>query len=161
MKGRASARITSGKYVEVHDYSVPLREGCHEAIDKAMRKAVIDIVAGTQDRMTENDTIDTGALRASVYASTPGQSGYEQVDAYALALKPGKKSKRPNHNFVMLPEVECGENEAIAAVGAEYGIYVEMGTVYTAPNPAFIPASQELIDSFEEVVKTLVEEETK
>lgn len=146
-------------HVERHDFSVPIRKGTKDAIDKAMRKAVLDIVANTQLRMTENDTIDTGALRASVYASTPGHSGYEEINPYALAAKPGRKSKRPNHGFVMLAEVECGENEAIAAVGAEYGIYVEMGTVFTQPNPAFIPSSQEVIESFAEVVKTLVNEE--
>ena len=144
----------------LRDYTFQIRAGYYSAVDKAIRKTVIGIVANTQQAIIANDTIDTSALLTSVYASTYGSSGHSAAasEASAAASKPGKKSGRP-HKFEMLPEEPLGPLEGIAAVGAEYALNVELGTFRNSPQPAFIPASEWGIASFEKATVDMINRE--
>lgn len=73
--------------------------------------------------------VDTGFLFDSIYVEKFGSSDYGSGGFGGLHQE-------------LLPEVESPKDEwtAIVAVGASYGAYVELGTVYMAPQPYFYPA---------------------
>jgi len=76
--------------------------------------------------------IDFGFLRNSIYTVTARGSGYGRAAAEAKAA---------NTKARMLPEVAPpGRLEAIVAVGADYGIYQEMGTRFMRAQPFMRPA---------------------
>lgn len=81
--------------------------------------------------------VDTGLLRNSIYTVTYGQSGRPQADAAAQAVRKGSN---------LGPE-PAADNDltAIVAVGAEYGIYVELGTVRSPAQPYLLPAARKVL----------------
>lgn len=148
--------------IEIRDYTVQIKRGFEKACARALREIVLDVVADAKMGITDQDAIDTGALRKSIYAETPGAPGYgaAAAAASAAARTRGAHSGRPNKNFEMLPAPEpVGALEAIAAVGAEYGVYVEFGTVHVPPAPFFGPAEEKATEVLDQVVARMVNEE--
>ena len=96
-----------------------------DAIKQVVVKTAMDIQAGA----ASSAPVDTGFLRNSIYTVTPDGSSYGQ-------------SGGPTHkDSYLLPEVgPAEETTAYVAVGANYGIYVEMGTRHMAAEPYFYPA---------------------
>ncbi len=99
------------------------------ALPKVAASVVRETAQDVADLAAANAPVDTGFLKSSVYTvtaegSTYGQAGTPPGDAY------------------LLPEVDAPENEqtAYVAVGANYGIYQEMGTRFMPPQPYFYPA---------------------
>jgi hypothetical protein len=143
----------------VEDRSRQIVGACREAVSRAVRKAVLDIEAGTKRRITENDSIDTGAMRASVHGDCMRHHGYADAanDAYAKAEKPGKKSKQSRADLQVFPEVRAeDEFEGIVTIGVEYAINVELGTARQSPQPALGPAATEVLDEWDKVITELV-----
>lgn len=109
---------------EFNDWDA-IAEKFDTAISQVIRKTAFDIKAGYQARVKK----DTSFAANSAYVSTLEESTYGQgatptkPDAYLL---PEEKPENPN--------------EAIIGIGANYGIYLEMGTVHMPASPALIPA---------------------
>ena len=117
--------------------------------------------------------VDTGVLKNSVYASTFKGSGYADakqkvrealgesedgaVGNEALASEAGNQ-KRLTADEIMLPEVEQPGDDltAIVAVGAEYGLYVEMGTVHQTAQPYLGPALESERAAFTQAMKGIL-----
>ena len=98
------------------------------AISRAVKKAAFDI----QARAQANAPVDTGFLKASIYTVTHDGS------TYPAGLEPSKQDS------ALLDQVEAPPNDrtAYVAVGASYGIYVEMGTTRAPAQPYLLPAAE-------------------
>lgn len=118
------------------------------AVRRAVRKAAFDIQA---DAM-RGAPVDTGFLKNSIYVVTEGSSNYERA-----TIRAGKKSGGAE----MLPEVDPPPDKMTAyiAVGADYGVYVEFGTVNMAAQPYLTPAAEwvrpQFIAALKEIEKLL------
>jgi HK97 gp10 family phage protein len=97
-----------------------------DVLSKVVRKVAFDIQSDAQSLAP----VDTGFLMNSIYVKTSKDSSYSQV---------GQPSKE---GASLLPEVENPPDDqtAYVAVGANYGIYVEMGTVHMPAQPYLSPA---------------------
>ncbi len=95
-------------------------------LSKVVRKTALDIQSDAQSLAPR----DTGFLANSIYVKTSKDSTYSQVE------QPTKKDAS------LLQEVESPPDDqtAYVAVGANYGIYVEYGTVHQSPQPYLTPA---------------------
>lgn len=147
------ARI--GKVEIVADRRVEVRRELAGALDRAIRKAALDIEAGAKQAVTEVGAIDTGALRASIYAITPGANHYGEAagQAASAATEPGAHSGKPNKTFRMLPMMDVQPGEGGVAVGAEYGGNVEYGTVHVPARPFFNPTVRRILPRFDKYVR--------
>lgn len=132
----------------------------HKAISKVVRKAAYDIAATAM----KNAPVDTGFLRNSIYVVTHDESTYgEELTRRTTPSskptksgKPRKLSKRAqaikaHMETDLLPEVDKPDNDTTAyvAVGASYGIYLEMGTRYQPAQPYLAPAIEAVRPKFE------------
>lgn len=130
-------------------------------LSRVVRKTAFDMVAQAQ----AGAPVDTGFLKNSIYAVTSEKSTYGGAVQVAK-LTPNKSgfiSRRKLQNFVkkrarqrgqeamMLPQVAGVSDEltAYVAVGASYGIYVEMGTTRMPARPYFYPAVEAVRPGFE------------
>ena len=123
----------------------------NEAAVRAVSKAVRAIAFGVQEsaieRIREQDAIDTGAMRNSVYVETDevNERASKLAAAIAAGGSPGIHSGKPHHVVPASPN-GSGLEELQARVGVcvEYGVYVEMGTVKMAARPFMAPAGEEM-----------------
>ena len=117
----------------------------HEALSAVVRKTALDLQATAQGLTP----VDTGFLKNSIYTSTFEGSTY------------GEGGYTGKGEAVLLDPVDPPSNEftAYVGVGANYGIYVEMGTRFTPAQPYFHPAvdmtQQEFTLAVEAVMDTL------
>ncbi len=116
----------------------------HNAMKKVVKKVAFDVQKDAQTL----SPVDTGFLRASIYTQTATSSNYGQ----------GKVSHPNVAKAVyqtLLPEIEPPEDSYTAhvAVGAEYGIYVEFGTVHGPSQPYFYPAVDQGYIVLDEVLR--------
>jgi hypothetical protein len=111
------------------------------ALSKIIRKAAIDI----QGRAMILAPRRTGFLRNSIYISMKDESSYGQK---VEGADPGKR---------LLPEVERPNiiTKAIVAVGAEYGLYIEMGSRFSPAHPFLIPAADYVVPKMKEALMQL------
>ena len=116
-------------------------EAFHTAMSQAIRKTAFDI----QGHAASTAPIDTGFLRNSIYVVTHDESTYGQG---AEPTKPGS---------YLLPEIDKAENDTTAwiAVGANYGIYLEMGTRFMPPKPYLAPAVEAVRPKFEDAMSRI------
>ena len=114
------------------ELSVEIRRVAGELV----RKAAFDIEQDAKMRAP----VDTGFLRNSLYVVTRGQSTYDA-----------------SGDGPMLPEVERPPDEltAYVAPGAEYAIYVEMGTSTNYAQPFLTPAAEFVGPTFTEAMSRL------
>ena len=113
-------------------------------VDKAVRKAAFDI----EREAKLLAPVDTGFLRASIYTVTQGRSGFKVSSATASGA-----AQRTLFNQVAV----TNPYEAVVAVGAEYGIYLEYGTSRNRAQPYMTPAVQKVNPSFEKAVALALE----
>ena len=134
----------------------------HEAGMMALRKTAFDIEAETKSNITENNAVDTGAYRASVYVKTDKGSGYSKArsEAEAAATTPGKHSGKP-HEVEILPELAIEQDEVIVAIGVDYAELIENGTVYTEARPALIPAFNKYVEPLAEVMAHFINDKSE
>lgn len=149
----------------VYDNTFKIRAGYERAVEKAIRKACLDTEATAKRNVRDQDAIDTGALLNSIYADTRGMHHYQQAQASARAeaAKGSRKARRSRKakpkTFEPLPEVRAGAMEGIVAVGAEYGINVELGTAHRAPRPFMGPAADEVGAEFDKNCAHMIDKE--
>ncbi|HLH22445.1 MAG TPA: HK97-gp10 family putative phage morphogenesis protein [Chloroflexota bacterium] len=119
------------------------RDSLHDRADEVIRKAAFDVEA----RAKQAAPIDTGALRNSIYTRTRKESGYGAARSAAQGA---------NGQARMLPEHERPDDlAAVVAVGAEYGVYVELGTRRMGARPFLGPAAEAVRPAFVEAMKAL------
>lgn len=116
--------MAESSFVVVSDLFPQLIATMPLAIDRIIRKAAFDI----QARAMIAAPHDTGFLRSSIYTKTSKDTTYGV----------GLVADGP-----LLPETDTSTplGVAVVAVGAEYGIYQEMGTRYMPAHPFLVPAA--------------------
>lgn len=139
-----------------------IRRSLADLIGAKVREAAFEI----EKRAKENTPVDTGALRNSIHVVTDRDDGYAEAVASAeaaheSALAAGKtpKGRSASSELRLFPEPPKPKaGEAIVAVGVEYGIDVERGTVRQAPQPYLTPAVEEVRPLFKNAVASAVRE---
>ncbi len=112
-------------------------------VDDVIDEAAFRVERGAKD----SAPVDTGFLRSSIYTVTTGGSGY----AHAASAAESAADRG------MLPEVaQPAAHQAIVAVGAEYGIFVEYGTSRMTARPFVRPAVEKVRAWFLQAIKSIV-----
>lgn len=145
----------------VLDNTKPFTHKAYTNIRRAITKACFDCEADAKKRITSQGAIDTGAARASIYASTPNKSDYAKAVSAALseARKGARKLRRRKikgkaKRIKILPEVKPrGDMEGVVSVSVEYGPYIEYGTVKMPARPFLLPAAEAIEKSFIDVIE--------
>ena len=137
-----------------------IAENVPKVLGQIVRKAAFDIEAGAKQRAA----VDTGFLKNSIYSVTSTKSTYGRAVQKAKLgkNKAGVSTKAHLKKYVkhlerqrqqesmLLPEVGgADESTAYVAVGAEYGIYLELGTTRMPAKPYFYPAVEAARPGFE------------
>lgn len=119
----------------VYDRFPEIAVGLEKAISQVVRKAAFDI----QAYAASIAPVDTGFLKSSIYVVTKAASTY------------GIGVANPPQGAFMMDEVPTpnSDQEAIIAVGANYGVYLEFGTVHMDAQPYMTPAAEAIRPSFE------------
>lgn len=109
-----------------------LADALGEVLSQVVRKTAFDMASHASNAAP----VDTGFLANSIYVATWDTSTYADKTGISLDL---------------LPEVAIPADEytAFVAVGANYGIYVEMGTRFMPAQPYFYPAVDAVEPAFE------------
>lgn len=120
-----------------------LAEAFERATSQIVRKTAFDIQAGYVSRAPK----DTGFMANSAYVVTSQESTYGQGGGSA-----------PKDAY-LLPEVEKPDDNqtAYVSVGANYAIFVEMGTRFAPAQPAFYPAVDAAQGPFEDALARIEE----
>lgn len=104
-------------------------------------KAAFDVEAEAKQRAA----VDTGFMRSAIYTETIEGSTYGQGIEGHGTLEPELNG-----------DTEHGQVAWVVA-GAEYSIYVEMGTAHMAPQPFMAPAADKVQPSYEKAWEKLQE----
>lgn len=121
-----------------------------DILSKVVRKTAFDIQSDAQSLAPR----DTGFLANSIYIKTSKDSTYSQVE------QPTKEDAS------LLEEVETPPDDqtAYVAVGANYGIYVEYGTVHNPAQPYLTPAieaGQEALEKAASAIESMIQDAMK
>jgi HK97 gp10 family phage protein len=125
-----------------------LRGQLREKAGQEVRKAAFAIQADAQTMAP----VDTGALRNSIYTVTSEGSDYSTALSQAMSANPDA----PILPAISPEEASVDDLTAIVAVGAEYGIYVEMGTSRQAAQPYLGPAAEGQRQAFEQAMQKVL-----
>ena len=141
--------MADGVYItEIFNLFPELPELIQRAVIKATKKAAFDIQrrASTVYPYTRQ----SGFLASSVYVEVNPAAG-------ASPAPYGQGVENIPDGATLLPEVEPPEKATIAyiAVGANYGLFVEMGTIHAAPFPYLVPAAEAIFPAYEAALKAL------
>lgn len=109
-----------------------LAKRLHDTVAQLVVKAAFDVEAMAKDLAP----VATGHLKSSIYV-VPGKG----ESTYGQGVEGDGE---------LLPEVEKpkSDQEAAVAVGAAYGIYVEMGTRFAGSQPYLMPAAEAMRGPF-------------
>ncbi|SRR6266704_3492659 len=99
----------------------------------ACKRVVRETAKDIQDMTVINAPAETHWLQSSVYRATDQGVQYSGAKFTGTGYQLQSKEMFP-------PELPSSDMEAIAGVGATYGIYVEMGTRFMPAQPYFYPA---------------------
>lgn len=104
-------------------------------VSELVRKAAFDIQAAAASNLSLGHGVDTGFLKGSIYCVVHDGKNLHPYSAIDTPQRP---------DAYALPEVEkpSSPTEAIVAVAANYGIYVEFGTVHMSAIPYLTPAAE-------------------
>lgn len=135
-----------GEMVIVYDLLPELAVKLEETVSKIVRKTAFDIQAMAQVAAP----FDTGFLKNSIYCEVNGGANEHPYSSVMAPVKEGQE---------LLPEVDkpSKPTEAIVAVAANYGIYLEYGTVHGPARPYLTPAAEAMKVQFEHAMRHLEE----
>ena len=108
----------------------------HEELSKLVRTSALRVEAGAK----LGAVVDTGFMRASIYTVTHNESNYAESSADA-------QGKNPKGVILASASAPDDDLTAVVAVGAEYGIFVELGTTRMRAQPFLLPALEEVARS--------------
>jgi HK97 gp10 family phage protein len=129
-----------GEFIVVYNVLPEVAARMLETLDQIVRKAAFDISASAASQAP----VDTGFLKNSIYVET------EKESTYGDAGGGGDGSQE------MLPEVEKpAKHQAVIAVGASYGLYVEMGSVHGPAQPYLTPAVEKVRPEYDHALALL------
>ena len=133
----------AGEFIVVYDFLPELAFKLQEATSRVVRKAAFDIIADAK----RGAPVDTGFLKNSIYMVTPEKSTYDRIG------EPVKEGQE------VLEEVTPPDSptEAIVAVAASYGIYVEYGSEHGPAQPYLTPAVEYVYPQFIHALELLEE----
>jgi len=94
-----------------------------ETVDRAVRKTVFQIQRYAQDHVP----VDTGALKASIYAVTSKTNGMAQAIG-------AMKARNQDAGVASGLPTQAQLNEAWLVCAAEYGMFIEYGTMHRRGN---------------------------
>lgn len=136
----------AGELVVVYNLLPEIAEKIDRDAGKVVRKAAFNIQARAQSLAP----VDTGFLKNSIYTVTSTSSNYASAE---------RKSTKKNADAELLPEVEppIDSHEAYIAVGANYGIYVEYGSIHGPPQPFLTPAVEIEMPVFQMAIALLAQ----
>lgn len=112
-----------------------------KALSQVVRKTAFDLQAAA----ASNAPVDTSFLRNSIYVKTSQESTY------------GTGGGPTHKDSYLLPEVESPPDDktAYVAAGANYSVYVEMGTRHMSAQPYLAPAADAVQPSFEAALSAI------
>ena len=121
-----------------------------DILSKVVRKTAFEIQSDAQSVAPR----DTGFLANSIYVKTSKDSTYSQVE------QPTKKEAS------LLEEVDSPPDDqtAYVAVGANYGVFLEYGTIHQAPQPYLTPAieaGQEALEKAASAIESMIQDAMK
>ena len=133
----------AGELIVVYDLLPEIAAKIEEVAAKVVRKTAFDIQAAAQ----ANAPVDTGFLKNSIYVVTRDTSTYGQVQS-------------PEADQTLLEQVEAPHEQttAIVAVAANYGAYVEYGTVHGPAQPYLTPAVEKIKPEFDRALDKILAE---
>jgi len=104
-----------------------------------LHKVVVQTTEIIQELAQSNAPVRTGFLRSSIYRVTSEGSTY------------GEAQSPPTDDVYLLPEGPGVSDPytGYVGVGANYGIFIELGTRYMGAQPFFYPAMEEGRSRFE------------
>lgn len=137
-------------------------------LSKVVRKTAFDI----QAKAAENAPVDTGFLKNSIYVVGAGYNTYGRGVKKAGELKANKKGvisnrrrkahakrlqRQKEQEAMLLPQIPQPSEAmtAFAAVGANYGEIVELGSVRQPAHPYFYPAVDAVKPSFDAAINAV------
>src|SRR5690348_540648 len=140
-----------------------------EAMDKTCGKIARKTAFDIQANAAANAPVDTGFLKNSIYVVTSTTNTYGRGVQKAGTLKADKngvisrrrlqshlkrQERQKAQEAMLLPPIPPPPvpNDAIIAVGANYGEFVEFGTVHQPAQPYFYPAVDAMRPSFEAAI---------
>ena len=120
------------------------KQAVHEAVADVVAEIALAVEQRAKYNITEVHAVDTGALRASVYAQIGDDTSAREAaiaDATEQAATDGQHSGKP-HPFEAAEDGQqiSGDLRAKVGVAAEYGIYIEYGTIHADSRPYLSPA---------------------
>lgn len=120
--------------MEEFNHFKKIADALHGAAVQVVKKTAFDIQASAASKAP----VDTGFLRNSIYTVTSDSSSY-------------------TGGANALPEIPHAENgvTAYVAVGANYGLFVEMGTTRMPARPYFYPAVEAARAPFDQAMSVI------
>lgn len=119
-----------GEMIIVYDLLPEIAEKLDKVLTDAVNKAAFDIQARAQATVVVGPT---GFLKNSIY-TVVGEGNNEH---------PYSGIQEPQEGQEALPEIEKPKtHEAAVAVAANYGAFVEFGTVHMSARPYLTPAAE-------------------
>jgi len=129
-----------GEFIVVYNILPEVAERMLETLDQIIKKSAFDIQASAQSQAP----VDTGFLKNSIYVETEKESTYGDAGG---PMVEGQE---------LLPEVERPKkHQAVIAVGASYGLYVEMGSVHGPAQPYLTPAVEKVRPEYDKALALL------
>lgn len=129
--------------VEIKLYLDHVQVVVEQATDEALKRLAYTIVKEAQDKIVENDQIDTGFMVNSIYPVWKDGSGFEAAKSAAESKATNRRGKTVDHSGDMAPEAQLPEDAtAGVVVGASYAIYQE------ADRPFLYPAAEKAAAEF-------------
>lgn len=140
-----------------------IAEKFSRAIGQVVRKSAMDIQAKAQETVV----VDTGFLKNSIYTVTYNSKGTKTIIDKATGQKrtiskPIRSTRRrvkKSQQDMVFPElsVSLDDQTAYVAVGAVYGLYVELGARGRPARPYFLPAIDAVRPSFDAALSKIEE----
>lgn len=122
-----------------------VEEVVRKALVQSIRILAVEVQARAKQNVTNVDAVDTGNMRASIYTR------FHDADSRPNRLQTsGRFYSAKQRKWIVVDETKLGEPipppsdrfTAHVGVAAEYGMYVEFGTVRMGARPYLAPAAE-------------------